>query len=181
MAEELIDIYNQDNELVGLLELKSKAHEKGLWHRASHIWIYNSKGEILLQLRAKTKKLFPNKWDVSAAGHIAAGEDPLATAIRETKEELGLEVCNKDLEFITIYQKEITLGGISNKEFYYVYLYKYDGSPSSLVLQTDEVSEIKFVPIEELEKELKNNPEKFTPHGDYWFLMIEKIKEKIFE
>ncbi|MDO8524701.1 MAG: NUDIX domain-containing protein [bacterium] len=179
MAEELIDIYNQDNEPTGLLELKSKAHEKGLWHRASHIWIYNSKGEILLQLRAKPKKVFPNKWDVSAAGHIAAGEEPVTAAIRETEEELGLKINKEDLEFLMAYKKELISGEIDNKEFYYVYLFRYDGSIASLVLQTEEVDDVDFFPIAKLEEELKSKPEKFVPHGDYWFFMIEKIKKRL--
>lgn len=178
MADELIDIYNQDNEPIGLQEMKSKAHKEGLWHRASHVWIYNSKGEILLQLRTKNKRLFPNKWDVAVGGHIAAGEEPLTAAIRETKEELGLEVNNESLEFTTTYQKEMVSGEIDNKEFYYAYLLKFDGLVDNLVLQADEVSEVKFVSVANLEKELKNNPEKFTPHGDYWFFIIEKIKKK---
>jgi len=56
-----------------------------------------------LQLRAKNKKLFPNKWDVSVGGHISAGEEPLTTAVRETKEELGLEISREDLVFVLTY------------------------------------------------------------------------------
>ncbi|MDD4990447.1 MAG: NUDIX domain-containing protein [Candidatus Pacebacteria bacterium] len=177
MANELIDIYSQNNEPTGLREMKDKAHKVGLWHRGAHIWIYNSKGEILLQLRTKNKKLFPNKWDVAVGGHVSAGEEPLTTAVREIKEELGMGISSEDLKFITTYQKEMIGGKIDNKEFYYAYSLKYDGSVDNLVLQADEVSEVKFVPIVNLEEELKKNSEKFTPHGDYWFFMLEEIKK----
>ena len=163
MPEELIDIYNQDNEPIGSVATKQEAHEKGLWHRASHIWIYNSKGEILLQLRAKDKGLFPDMWDVAVGGHISAGQEPLATAIRETKEESGLEASKDDLEFLTTYKNEVVLGEIDNKEFYYVYLFRYDGSIGSLVLQAEEVAEVDFFLIAKLEEELKNQLEKFAP------------------
>ena len=146
MSDELIDIYNENNEPTGLQEMKDKVHKEGLWHRGAHVWICNSKGEILLQLRTKNKKLFPNKWDVSVGGHVAAGEDPLATAVRETEEELGLEIGSEDLEFISTYKKEMIDGEIDNKEFYYAYFFKYDGPVGSLILQADEVSEVKFVP-----------------------------------
>ena len=59
MADELIDIYDENNKPLGIQKMKSEAHRDGLWHRASHVWIYNSKGEILLQLRAKNKELWP--------------------------------------------------------------------------------------------------------------------------
>lgn len=86
MADELIEIYNGNNEPLGIEKMKSEAHRNGLWHRASHIWIYNSAGEILLQLRAENKELYPNMWDISAAGHISAGEEPIISALREMEE-----------------------------------------------------------------------------------------------
>ena len=61
MADELIDICDENNNLIDIQKMKSEAHKDGLWHRASHIWIYNSNGEILLQLRAKEKPLYVSK------------------------------------------------------------------------------------------------------------------------
>lgn len=72
MADELIDIFDENNNPRGIQKLKSEAHKEGIWHRAVHIWIYNLKGEILLQLRSKNKELYPDRWDVSAAGHGGA-------------------------------------------------------------------------------------------------------------
>ena len=84
--------------LATILE-RSEAHEKGLWHRSAHIWVYNDKSEILLQLRSANKIIFPNRWDVSSAGHIGAGEIPLDSAIRELKEEIGITDIAEDLHF----------------------------------------------------------------------------------
>ena len=78
--------------------MKSEAHTDGLWHRAAHIWIYNSKGEILLQLRAKDKQFWPDRWEISAAGHVGAGEKPEDAAVRELSEELGISAKAEDLE-----------------------------------------------------------------------------------
>lgn len=100
MSDELIDIYNEENKpLFGVQKMKSEAHRKGLWHRASHVWIYNSKGEILLQLRAKNKEFWPNMWDISVAGHIGSGEDQLSATVRETEEEVGLRIMPDDLDY----------------------------------------------------------------------------------
>lgn len=92
MADELVDIYNDNNETLGIEKMKSEAHKNGLWHRSSHIWIYNSRSEILLQLRADNKEMYPNMWDISAAGHVDAGEEPIVAALREMEEEIGLSV-----------------------------------------------------------------------------------------
>jgi len=100
--DELIDIYDESNEPLGFRKMKSEAHREGLWHRASHVWIYNKRGEILLQLRAKSKELNPLKWDISAAGHISLGEEPIAAALRETKEELGLSIEANSLTFLKV-------------------------------------------------------------------------------
>ena len=82
MADELIDICDESNNLTKIQKMKSYAHKAGLWHRTAHIWIYNSKGNILLQLRAKEKLLYPDMWDISAAGHVSAGEDPTTSGLR---------------------------------------------------------------------------------------------------
>ena len=90
-----------------------------------------------------------------------------------------MEVVTEDLEFLMTYKNEVILNEIDNKEFYYVYLFRYDGSIDSLVLQAEEVAGADFFPIAKLEEELKIKPEKFAPHGDYWFKMIEEIKKRI--
>ncbi|MFA5188918.1 MAG: NUDIX domain-containing protein [Patescibacteria group bacterium] len=178
MSDELIDICDKENNLTGEQKMKSEAHEKGLWHRAAHIWIYNSQGEVLLQLRAKEKLLFPNLWDVSVGGHVIAGEDPIDTGIRELEEEIGLNVQKDDLYFFKIIKDQVVSQGLKNNEFYYVYFLKYDGDPHKLKLQVEEVQEIKFFPIEKITKELKTKPEKFVaPYRDYWSEVLNEIKK----
>lgn len=178
MADELIDIFDENNNSLNLQKMKSEAHKNGLWHRTAHIWIYNSKGEILLQLRAKDKKLYPGKWDISASGHVSANEEPIISALREIEEETGLSVKKDDLEFVQIRKKERNFGNIVN-EFYYVYFLKFDEDVNSLKLQKEEVEAVKFLPISKVEEELKNHYEKYFPHGDYWFDVISEIRKKL--
>jgi len=178
MVDELIDIFDENNNSLNLQKMKSEAHKNGLWHRSAHVWIYNSKGEILLQLRAKDKKLYPGKWDISASGHVRANEEPIISALREIEEEIGLSVKIEDLEFIQIRKKERNLGNIVN-EFYYVYFLKFDGNINSLKIPKEEVEAVQFLPILEVEGELKNHYEKYFPHGDYWFDVINEIRKKL--
>jgi isopentenyldiphosphate isomerase len=178
MADELIDIYNEDNESFGSPKMKSEAHRGGLWHRASHVWIYNDKGEILLQLRSKEKELNPDRWDVSAAGHIQTGEEPIDAAIRETKEEIGLAIDLKDLDFLKIRKIDEVVGNIKNKEFQYIYIFKFNGDLKDLVLQEEEVSEVRFAAIIEIEEGLKSSPEKYVRHGNGWFEIMVEVRRR---
>ncbi|MDD5732108.1 MAG: NUDIX domain-containing protein [Patescibacteria group bacterium] len=181
MADELIDIVDENNNLTGEQKMKSEAHRDGLWHRAAHIWIYNSKGEVLLQLRAKDKALGANVWDLSAAGHIGAGEEPITSALREIHEEIGLMVRAEDLEPYRVISEQTRFKEIVNNEFYYVYLLKYDGDAGSLKIQEEELQKVEFIPIEDIEKGLKENPEKYFPHkiNEYWGEMLNAIKTKL--
>jgi len=179
MADELIDICDGNNNLLNIQKMKSEAHKDGLWHRASHIWIYNSNGEILLQLRAKEKSLYPDMWDISAAGHISAGEDPITSGLREIEEEIGLKFKKEDLNFWMIRRIRTIFREIKNHEFCYVYFLKYDGDLSDLKLQKREVQKIQFFPIDKIEEELKRNSDKYVPHRDYWFEVLNEIKKKL--
>lgn len=176
--DELVDIYNEKNEHIGV-ELKSKAHKEGLWHKSCHIWFYNLKNEVLLQLRAKCKEMCPDVWDVSAAGHIGAGEDVLDTAIREIKEELGVDVPSQDLKFLEIQKRELDYKEIRNKEFVYVYLLKFDGDPKDFVLQEEEVADARFFSTNKVRKGLKENPEKYIISDiQYWYDILDMVDKK---
>ena len=179
MGDELIDICDESNNLTNIQKMKSEAHRMGLWHRAAHIWLYNSKGEILLQLRAKEKPLFPDMWDVSVAGHISSGEDSITSALREIEEEIGLKVKKEDLEFFKLRKVKAIYKGIKNCEFHYSYFLKFDGEIKKLKLQDEEVQEIRFLPIKRIEEELRTNPNKYVPHGDYWLEVINEVKRKL--
>jgi isopentenyldiphosphate isomerase len=179
VADELIDIVDENNNPTGVSRMKYEAFREGLWHRASHIWIYNSKGQMLLQLRSKSKKIHANRWDIGAAGHVGASEEPLTTALRETKEELGLDVKPSDFEFIKIVKRPAIGDGIIENEFQYAYLLKFDGNESTLKRQKEEVQEIRFFDLDLLEQELKSKKDLFSDRGEYWFDMIKEVRKRL--
>ena len=180
MTNELIDIYNEKNQFTGIQKLKSQAHRKGLWHRSTHVWIYRSSGEVLLQLRASKKILYPELWDISVSGHVNAGEQPKIAALREIKEEVGLTVDTKDLEFFKLIQARETYKNIQNNEHWYAYFLKLkkDVGTQKFKLQESEVEKVQFFSLKELETQLRKMPEKFVPHGNYWFEIIQEIRGK---
>ena len=89
---EYIDIFDENDNPIGEKKEKQQAHEDGNFHRTAHVWIINDKNEWLLQKRSANKKTHPNCWDISGAGHIKAGEAIIDGAIRQLKEELGIEI-----------------------------------------------------------------------------------------
>ena len=91
MSEEIFDVVNERDEVIGQ-KARSEVHRLGLRHRAIHLLVYNSKGELFLQKRSTKKDCFPNTWDSSASGHLDSGENYDACILREPKEELGLEL-----------------------------------------------------------------------------------------
>jgi len=179
MPDELIDIFDENNQPTGKRLMKNFAHEQGLWHRAAHIWIYNAKGEILLQLRQKDKAFYPDRWDVSVAGHVRAGEEPLVSSLRELGEELGLKARKNDLEFIGVRKVAMKFRKIINCEFYYVYLLRFAGSMKKLRIQEEELQEIRFLTPRELKKEMQLHPRMFVPHGKYWMDIINEVGKQV--
>ena len=103
--EELLDVYTRDGKYIGVKSRKefSKGNP-GFYHKPAWTWVYNSKGEILIQKRSENKKMFPNFWDMSCAGHVDAGETVIEGVLREAKEERGIEaskeICEFKFEFI---------------------------------------------------------------------------------
>ena len=91
MAEEIFDVVDEHDRVIGR-NTRSEVHRLGLRHRAVHVLVYNSQGEIFLQKRSLQKDTFPGAWDSSAAGHLDCGEHYDACALRELREELGLTV-----------------------------------------------------------------------------------------
>jgi isopentenyl-diphosphate Delta-isomerase len=90
-GEELFDVVDELDRVIGR-ERRREVHRLGLKHRAVHVLVFNARGEVFLQKRSMTKDTAPGAWDSSAAGHVDCGEDYDAAAVRELKEELGLDI-----------------------------------------------------------------------------------------
>ncbi len=177
MPDELIDIYDENNKHIGTA-MKREAQKKGLWHRGVHVWVH-SRGKVLLQLRSKDKKFFPDMWDVSAAGHIGAGESIIDAAVRETKEELGIEVSKEDLEFHTIKKFEIRYDSLVVNEFIYIFTLNYNGRIEDIKIQEEELQKVELFSSEFIKTDIRKNPEKYTPGIDYWVEMVDLINKSI--
>ena len=87
MTEEIFDVVDSNDQVIDQRP-RSEVHRLGLLHRAIHLLVFNSKGELFLQKRSMKKDCFPGTWDSSASGHVDSGEDYDICALREHLEEL---------------------------------------------------------------------------------------------
>ena len=141
---------------------KIEAHRKALLHRAFSVFIFNSKGEMLLQQRADKKYHSGGLWTNACCSHPAPGEDTLSAASRRLKEELGFTT--PLVKAFTFSYRTDFENGLTENEFDHVFTGVYDGR---IVADRDEVKNYQYLPLEEIEKSITDEPGKFTS----WFVI----------
>ena len=160
-AEELILVDGDDNEIGSLS--KAAAHDgDGVLHRAFSVFLFNPNGKLLLQQRAQGKRLWPGYWSNSCCSHPRRGETMALAAERRLSEELGLRC---DLEFVYKFQYQAPFGDLgSENELCSVFVGRSDEPPAT---NRNEIAAVRYVAPADLDRELAERPESFTP----WFKM----------
>lgn len=152
--EDIFDIVNERDEVIGQAP-RSEVHAKGLLHRASHIWIFNRKGECLFQMRSPNKDRFPSTWTSSVSGHVDSGETHLQAALREIREEAGLtDVATLDeIAYVKACPE-------TEAEFVRLYLLRHEGPFRA---QQEEVSRLEWFTPRAIAGRMKKRPWEFSP------------------
>lgn len=184
--DEIVDLLDEYGHPTGKQIPKSQAHQQGLWHAGMHLWIYNSKGEVLLQLRDPNKDIYPGTWDISAAGHVSAGETPEQTAVRETIEELGLQLTPEELRFVGVTRtdKLIPPKNWTHHVFDWTYLVRKDVDISALRMQPGETVDARWISLEQFEADLRDpkRAETYSPRPMYLYdLALFEIRKALAE
>lgn len=161
---ELFDILNPDGSKTGLIRERGVAHREGSLHGTCHIWVVRPKEkgfDILLQKRSLQKNSFPGCCDISAAGHISAGDTALPTALRELYEELGIKASEDDLTHIgTLYNEthtEFSNIPFHDRELSNIYIYQKPVDISDLHLQKEEVDSVCWIDLQEGLEKIRNS------------------------
>ena len=154
---ELLEVVDENGIPTGETVERSIAHTKGIRHRTSHVWLLRRRSEgveVLLQKRSDNKDSFPGKFDTSSAGHIQAGDEPLESALRELREELGISATPEQLHFAGTFPisfaKEFHGKMFRDEEIAFVYIYREPVNTAELVLQTEEVEAVQWFDLEEV-------------------------------
>jgi len=160
--------------MTGTME-KMEAHRVGLLHRAFSVFIFNTKGELLLQQRAFNKYHSGGKWTNTCCSHPNPGEETLAAAHRRLNEEMGME-CELHYAFNFIY-RAVLEDGLSEHEFDHVFWGICDATPMP---EPTEVASFKFMSMEELATDIKLNPGRYTEWLKICFdLVMENYRKHI--
>lgn len=170
--KEMIDELNDKGEVIGVID-KDIAHKEGRLHKSIHLWIISDDGKILLQYRCGDKKLYPNTWDVSVGGHVRSKENSIDALSREAKEELGIDLDLGSLEYFGTIHEMLKYNDIDSNELVDIFIARQNINKEDIVLQKDEVSDIRFVSIEELFHLMYNN--QLLPHDNEYKKMIEYL------
>jgi len=143
---ELIEIVDKDCNFTGQIIDKEEAHNKNLLHNEVAVFVINDKEQVLLQKRSANKRFNPNKWAL-CAGHVDAGESLESAALREIKEEIGIDITANDLKPFA--ERKFTISN-SNSHITYFYYTKSNLNEKDFIIQKEELSEVKWFDIDEV-------------------------------
>jgi isopentenyl-diphosphate delta-isomerase len=169
MREHVI-LVDENDQQIGLME-KIEAHEKALLHRAFSVFIFNEKGELMLQQRAASKYHSPLLWTNTCCSHQREGESNVKAGRRRLQEEMGF-VTDITEVFSFIYKAPFD-NGLTEHEFDHVMIGRYDVAP---ILNEEEAEAYKWMKMEDVKKDIEDNPSIYTA----WFKIIfEKSYKKL--
>lgn len=159
--EQIILVDTRDNE-IGLME-KMEGHRKGVLHRAFSVLIYNSKGEMLIQKRAKGKYHSGGLWSNACCSHPRPGEPMDGAVSRRLMEELNINL-KPHFSHKFIYKIKFS-NDLIEHEYDHVYVGTYEGEPT---INKDEIEDWKYINRDELKRDIEKNPS----HYSHWFKLI---------
>lgn len=149
---EMLDIVDENGVPTGKTVERGEAHQRGIRHRTSHVWIYrihSGRRQLLLQKRSRNKDSFPGCYDISSAGHIPAGQGFEESALRELKEELGVDVKEEQLVFCGIrrfgFRKNFHGRDFCENQVSSVYALPLDRDENTFTVQESEVESVTWM------------------------------------
>ena len=161
---EMLEVVDENDNVVGL-ETREKIHREGLLHREIHIWFLTPKAEIIFQHRAKDKDTYPDKLDATVGGHVEPKMSYEETAIKECKEETGVDIDLKKLAFLKKMRKKSVdeATGLINNTIRSQYAYLYDGSIADLQIEEGKAEGFETWKIDDLPNLSETDKNKFIP------------------
>lgn len=162
MKEENVILVNEQDQQIGLMP-KLEAHQKAVLHRAFSVFVLNDKNEVMLQQRAHQKYHSPLLWTNTCCSHQREHESNIEAGTRRLQEEMGFATELKEL-FHFIYKAPFD-NGLTEHELDHVMIGRYNGLPE---INIEEVEAWKWMAIDDIKKDMQNNPENYT----VWFRII---------
>lgn len=166
--EELFDIVDEQDRVIGQAPRSACHGNPDLVHRVAHVLVFNSAGQLLLQKRSMSKDVQPGRWDTSVGGHLDAGEDYQAAALREMGEELG--IFDQPLSPLYSYPHRNSFES-ENVTSYWIC---YDGP---VVFDVQEIETVAYFSAKEIAQMLGSG--RLTPNFEYeWGLFVSWAEDR---
>lgn len=156
MKKQYVVLVDKSNRKVGVVE-KIQAHREGKLHRAFSIFIFNSKGKLLLQQRKRTKYHSGGLWTNTVCSHPRPNETYLQAVHRRLKEEMGFD-CPVKKQLCFIYDTGFQ-NGLTENEHDCVFVGRYDGKPKP---NPKEIMALKWISVPGLKKDITKHPSKYS-------------------
>ena len=167
---EIWDLYDENRELLGKDHVRGEQLPIDGYHLVVHVWIRNSKGEYLIAQRSANRPTFPLVWEC-VDGSVIKGEDSLQGALREVKEEVGVDLLPEKGHVILSDIKKIEFGKVVNK-IVDIWLFKYDGEVDLSNATTDEVAQVAWMNREQIKELFEHNM--FVETLEYFFTEVDR-------
>jgi len=160
MPDELFDVIDEDDNVTGQ-ETRSVVHQRGLWHRGVHVFLFTGEGKLLIQQRSRDRVHAPLALDCSVSEHVKAGEDYYTAAVRGLKEEMGVE----GIAIEPLVKFKMNYGPNDNE---ISELYRGIVEPPLVKFDPVEIERVDFYSLDELQELIGSKKHNFS----YWFEQI---------
>jgi isopentenyldiphosphate isomerase len=145
------EVLDEHGVATGKLLDRKIVHQRGLWHAVANVWVMNSKGELLMQLRSPAVELSPGVWDVSVGTHVRPSETPAQAGVRALHDELGVSVQADDLKHLfNILSANPMLDHTMHKVLGHVFMVQRDFNLSDFTFDQTKISKLAWVPLTQL-------------------------------
>lgn len=173
---EYLNVLDAQGNKTGIVKPRDEVHNDGSWHAVVHVWMKNSRNQVLLQKRSSNVRTYPNLWAYTIGGHVLAGEKLEQAIIREMFEELGLQISMSDIKFGFMNKNQDIE---NNNQLDYVYILQKDLDDLSVIkMDPMEVSEISWIDIDELKRRSQAKNPTFVPRTkEYWDKLFKILRE----
>lgn len=178
----MLEIVDESDNVVGL-ETRAKIHQDGLLHREIHIWFFTPDGEIVFQHRAKDKDTYPDKLDATVGGHVEPKMSYEETAMKECKEETGIDIDLNKLVFVRKMKNKSfdEATGLTNNTIRAQYAYLYEGAISDLQIENGKALGFEAWKVDTLSHLSESDKNKFIPLilGSDMLALFSEAREKL--
>lgn len=174
----MLDIVNEHDEVIGRAE-RDEVHRVGLVCRLVYVCFYTPDGNVILQRRSLTKKNDPGKLTTTVSGHVASGQNYLQAALRESLEETGIEINQDNLTHLGTVRADYVQGAYLSSAMRGLFAYRFTGELNDLKVEDGEGAGFISAHIDELAKQLGENPGDFAMAltGTPGMVLVEGIKK----